>query len=310
MNFFPVLAWMSPLFAYSQPALMGDAPIYQGKNMQVEVSEQPLAQGAVKIVPKLNARGMSSFRANERRAETYDLLQKTVSLWKKNGTGDYMIYSKETGDPATRFQWEIVPYTKEGFRFVKQFKVLWNITFGAPSISPSEKVKTVATLDKIAEATDPVIQKIAQGHDAFCNSKIIEKQCVFEGKQINILYNYAPIGLGEDKLHFLLVPKKHKETFSDLTKSEYLESQDLGEKLAEHYKAKGITTVYRFDKNGVEAGQTVPHWHQHVIFTATKAQDLFGKLNVLKNIVLGSSAMSDKALSQRVAQLKSELASL
>ena len=152
------------------------------------------------------------------------------------------------------------------------------------------------------------IQKIVQGNDAFCNPKVLDKQRVFEGKEINVLYNYAPIGLGEEKLHFLIVPKEHHPNFSDLTKSEYLESMQLSQKLIKFYQGKGFHTAYLFDKTGAEAGQTVPHWHEHVVFTATKTQELFGKWTVLKNMVLGSSPLPPKELQNRVQSLKKELA--
>ncbi|PWU15022.1 MAG: hypothetical protein C5B45_03355 [Chlamydiae bacterium] len=100
--------------------------------------------------------------------------------------------------------------------------------------------------------------------DAFCTQKIIEKQRVFEGRLINILYDYAPIG--PEKVHLLLVPKEHREKFSDLTKEEFLEIDDLSQKLIHFYKDKNPdrrdSAVHVFDKTGALAGQTVPHWHQ------------------------------------------------
>nr|QIQ10885.1 hypothetical protein OJOKFFHK_00028 [uncultured bacterium] len=99
---------------------------------------------------------------------------------------------------------------------------------------------------------------------------------MFEGKYVNILYNYAPIAIDENKLHFMLVPKAHREMFSELSVDEYLEASALEQKLGAYYKRQGYQAAYLFNKTGAEAGQTVPHWHEHVIFTATKVQDLYG----------------------------------
>ena len=49
--------------------------------------------------------------------------------------------------------------------------------------------------------------------------------------------------------------------------------------------------IYLFHKTGIDAGQTVPHWHMHLIVTANKTQGFFGKLTVLKNMLFGSSPM-------------------
>jgi hypothetical protein len=67
--------------------------------------------------------------------------------------------------------------------------------------------------------------------DAFCNNQVIQKQRVMEGDKINILYNYAPIGLGGEKLHFLITPKTHRTTLKDLTENEYGEAQLITQQL-------------------------------------------------------------------------------
>jgi len=77
--------------------------------------------------------------------------------------------------------------------------------------------------------------------------------------------------------------------------------------LIRFYKENGCHTAYLFDKAGAEAGQSVPHWHEHLIFTATKTQELFGKLIILKNMLIGSSPLPEKELQSRVQLLKIEL---
>ncbi len=66
-------------------------------------------------------------------------------------------------------------------------------------------------------------------------------------------------------------------------------------------------TAYQFAKTGLQAGQTVNHCHEHLIFTATKTQEFFSKLRVLKNMCWPASPLSKEELSQRVKALKKEL---
>jgi diadenosine tetraphosphate (Ap4A) HIT family hydrolase len=148
---------------------------------------------------------------------------------------------------------------------------------------------------------------IISGTDPFCNPEIIQKQLVFEGSEVNVLYNYAPIGLGQEKLHFLIVPKIHRVGFSELSQTEYLEAMELSQKLINFYQKRNHPIVYVFHKTGVEAGQTVPHWHQHIVFAETGAQEFFSKMAVLKNMMIGASPLSSEELKGRVQLLRTDL---
>jgi diadenosine tetraphosphate (Ap4A) HIT family hydrolase len=221
-------------------------------------------------------------------------------VWEKRGIHDYLIFAKETPD-SHKFRWEIIPFSKDGFRFWKQFNVLWNVIFGSSCLSEKDQIKIVENFQAENDLfSDTSVQQMDSfgviGEDPFCQQKIIDRQIVFEGKEINILYNYAPIGLGEDRLHFLIVPKQHRPGFSDLTETEYLEAMDLVQNLVNFYTNKGYEIVYIFDKTGVEAGQTVPHWHEHVIFATSKTQEFVAKLMVLKNMLFSSSPMGEEEL--------------
>jgi diadenosine tetraphosphate (Ap4A) HIT family hydrolase len=59
-------------------------------------------------------------------------------------------------------------------------------------------------------------------------------------------------------------------------------------KLIDHFKIrrKTVKNVYLLNKTGIDAGQTVKHWHLHVIFSTNKAQDFWGGMTVIKNILL------------------------
>jgi diadenosine tetraphosphate (Ap4A) HIT family hydrolase len=287
--------------------------VYEGKKVKLTVPERPLAAGSVQIKSKKPFASLTDIK-EECNLETYEVIQDIVSKWKECGITDYLIYAKDTNGSQDNFRWEIVPYKKEGFRLWKQFKVLWNITFGGPRISTEEKKRTVKVFEKIEGANIHLqsqgqsINELAHKKDAFCDPNVIKKQIVYEGKKIRVLYNYAPIAIGEEKLHFLIVPKEHRLTFTDLTKEEYQETIELSQKLISFYRNKGYNTAYIFDKSGPEAGQTVPHWHEHLVVTATKTHEFFAKLIVLKNMLFGSSPIPPAELESRVKMLHKELA--
>ena len=190
--------------------------------------------------------------------------------------------------------------------------MLWNSTFGAPRLSPKAFHATLAKYKQETKWFSEPLAKLLVSScqreaDPFCNDKVIQKQLLFEGSKIYVLYNYAPVALGKEKLDFLILPKCHRARFSDLTQSEYIEAMHYSQALIRHFNQKGFLTTYLFDKTGDEAGQTVLHWHQHVIFTKSKTEELLGKLKVFKNMLFGSSPLSVEALQERVLHLRVEL---
>lgn len=295
-----------------QPLVHGESIIYEGRTMNLIVPECPLSAGSVKITPKADIEHFSDWQ-DTHKLEAYDLIQRVVRIWEKRGINDYFIYGKESHDSHSKFSWEIIPFSKEGFRFWKQFTVLWNMIFGGSCLSEEDQEKIVKNFqaeDDLFSVSPPHQMKPVEviGNDPFCKQNVIDRQMVFEGKEINLLYNYAPIVLSEDKLHFLIVPKRHRVGFSDLTETEYLEAMQLSQKLVSFYKDKGYDIAYMFDKTGIEAGQTVPHWHEHIVLAETKTQEFFAKLTVLKNMLFYSSPMPEEELKTRVESLRKELA--
>jgi diadenosine tetraphosphate (Ap4A) HIT family hydrolase len=166
-------------------------------------------------------------------------------------------------------------------------------------------------LSKSPETVEPS-DAPSKSNDSFCKDDTIERQWVITGRKVNVLFNYAPIGFGGERLHFLVVPKQHRETFTDVTQEEYCESLELTGKLIDHVTAtrKAVKNVYLLNKTGIDAGQTVKHWHLHAIFSTNKAQDFWGKITVIKNILLGPSPMKREDLAKKVDELREELAIL
>ncbi len=293
--------------------------VYRGKYFQVVVPERPLAAQSVVIQSNESLEGkkstLSAWSADQH-AEMYDLAQKIVKIWKDSHLSqNYMIYGKEDVKSASGFRWEIVPYPSSGWALWHQLKVLWKIIFGADAVNAKQRREEAKQYEKYTQYfSEPWVSLDAQSltekshfTDPFCNPTVLDKQRIFEGKKVNVLYNYAPVTIGEGKLHFLLTPKEHREKFSDLTPDEYLEISAQRSKLLNHYQKHGYEVAYIFNKTGAPAGQTVPHFHEHVILTASKMQEFIGKLRVLKNMLFGSSKLSEDELKQKVADLKQEL---
>jgi len=272
------------------------------------IPERQLAQNSVQIgVPEKRFSDWSS----KDHGESFDLMQKIVTAWKTAGiTSQYMIYGKvESKD----FFWEVVPYQKSHSfidRALRQILVLWRVVFGGIRNDGANRKKQLENLDFLLRksvTTFPSESEI-RGTDPFCKEDTIERQYVLTGKKVNVLFSYTPIGFGGERLHFLVMPKSHREGFSDLTKEEYVESMELTERLTEHFgKTRNVDSVYLFNKTGEDAGQTVKHWHLHVVFCTNTAQDLFGKLTVLKNILFGSKPMGKKELTEKVHGFRAEL---
>jgi diadenosine tetraphosphate (Ap4A) HIT family hydrolase len=299
------------------PQVNDEVIVLQGSSLNIVVPKAPLSQGSVQIIPRSGASHFPQW-TTQNHQEAQSLIQRVIGAFEKQGVTDYMVYGKESPDAS--FSWEVVPYTKSNWscvnifwRFWQQIQVLWKITFGGGSYSIAERQSIAETLRKNLPATSaaasvPQVQAAAQKSDVFCNPDIIKKQCVFEGKHINVLYDYAPLTLGKDRLHFLLVPKRHCSKFTELTPAEYIESKELSRRLQKYYHAKGFHTVFQFAKTGEQAGLTVPHCHEHLVFTDTKTQEWLGKIRVLVRMLFGSFSLGANELKNRVDGLKVELA--
>lgn len=80
-----------------------------------------------------------------------------------------------------------------------------------------------------------------------------------------------PIYIG----HFLIIPRKHKALFLDLSNEEIVAMSDLARKLFEIYKVlKNAEGFNLFTNSGVAAGQHVPHAHWH-IFIRYEKEEIF-----------------------------------
>ena len=95
----------------------------------------------------------------------------------------------------------------------------------------------------------------------FCD-KIKKKEYVFENDLAVAFYDGMPVSKG----HFLIIPKRHVETYFDLSKEEMDAIFSLSKVVKEHldnlYHPDGYNVGYNVGEHG---GQTVFHCHMHII---------------------------------------------
>lgn len=299
------------MMSVSLSAVEPSSIIEQNTFVSIVVPEKQLSKGSLKIAP-LQEKSFSKWTVEEH-SSSYDYLRKAATVWEKTGISEqYLVYGKQDLKNDAAFNWEVAPFYKTSTwagRIWQQFLVLWRIAFGG--VGPSDGQKQLddykVSFGQISSQAARV-DETARGNDAFCNPEVVKNQTVLEGRTVNVLYNYAPIGFGGEKLHFLIVPKKHRTKFSDLSKEEYLEATEKAQQLMFHFTAsRSVQDAYLFHKTGEDAGQTVSHWHLHLILTAGKTQDILGKLTVLKNMLFSASPMKNSELREKVESLRSEI---
>ena len=102
--------------------------------------------------------------------------------------------------------------------------------------------------------------KLSKDYCAFCDPKVIEAQKFYEDDSIIALYTHKPVIPG----HCLIIPKRHAERFEQLTDQEAAAISTVIKKVDQaSIKVFHRASYLLLQKNGVEAGQTVPHVHFH-----------------------------------------------
>jgi diadenosine tetraphosphate (Ap4A) HIT family hydrolase len=89
-----------------------------------------------------------------------------------------------------------------------------------------------------------------------------EQDSIFDGTLLYARYDKYPVSEG----HCLIVPKRHVETWFDMTKEEQVEAFELIDKVKALIDDKYSPDGYNIGINcGETAGQTIHHAHIHVI---------------------------------------------
>ena len=281
--------------------------------MNISIPMQPIGNDAVAVSTEQD-KPFTEWTETDH-GDSFDSLQKTASFWReKNTATQHLVYGSYTPSSPS-FSFQAVPFKDSNFftRFFRQLRVLYRVTFGASTLSAKEKQsqtnKYQALLNGDTERKIFPAANAPSKTDAFCRADVIEKQKITETDLVNVLYNYAPIGFGGEKLHFLITPKAHRTTFAEVTREEYIDAALQVQRLiATLSRTRHIVKVHFLRKSGEDAGQTVPHWHWHVIIQTNELQGITGSLTVLRNMAMGgSSPIKREALAIKVASLTAEL---
>lgn len=96
----------------------------------------------------------------------------------------------------------------------------------------------------------------------FCNREILERKKFYEDELTYAIYTHKPILPS----HCLIIPKRHVERFEDLSTQEITQIYKVIKKVDRAFSQSFNTSSYLLlQKNGFEAGQSVPHVHFHYI---------------------------------------------
>src|SRR5262245_3365958 len=131
--------------------------IFTTKDVSVQVADHPLAPNALELTGN--------------RENAYGYLNQIIEVWERKGITDYLILS-QTGKNE-----QIVPFTKQSFRFFQQLRVLWNLTFGGWKLSEATQKITLDNFWNRTQKVDAIREKIP-GKDAFCDEAVIQKQLI------------------------------------------------------------------------------------------------------------------------------------
>lgn len=287
-----------------QNSVPSEAIIYEGYSFQMIVPERPLAKGSIEFRSDCD---FVSWKEQDH-LEMLNVMQKVAEIWKQQGITDYLRFAQVS---EGKFSWEMVPCPSENWQVWNGIKLLWKATFGAGTISLKERENQASFLkEQLLRENHPDSNERKKGTDVFCQESVIGRQLVYDGVEDHVLYNYAPVAAGKEKLHFLIIPKNHCPSFSLLNQREYLEAMRFSQKLIAFYRNQGIPKAFLLDKTGPAAGQTVFHWHEHLILIPSKTEELWSRLTMFKNMFIHAAPLSNNELKERVSFLKKDLCKL
>jgi diadenosine tetraphosphate (Ap4A) HIT family hydrolase len=96
----------------------------------------------------------------------------------------------------------------------------------------------------------------------FCDQQVLNNQKFYEDDLVMALYTHKPIMKG----HSLIIPKRHVERFEELNEKELAQLMKVIKKVNQAaVNVYHVSAYLLLQKNGHEAGQTVPHVHFHYI---------------------------------------------
>lgn len=97
---------------------------------------------------------------------------------------------------------------------------------------------------------------------AFCSPEVLDRQIFYRGDKALGILTHKPAVPG----HVLIIPERHVSRFEDLSPEEVASIGDTIKKVdLAVKKVFGTGDYILIQKNGKEAGQTVPHVHFHYL---------------------------------------------
>ncbi|MDB6080836.1 MAG: hypothetical protein JWO53_108 [Chlamydiia bacterium] len=161
--------------------------------------------------------------------------------------------------------------------------------------------------DKVLPKKNGTDAKVEQAFTcAFCQDtdlggKIIKNQSIGETKHIRVLLDNSPIVPG----HLLITTTQSKKKAHELSDSEALAEHEALKKVAGLFAEKYGTREYlQLQKNGRPAGQSVPHYHNHVYPMSLKNTLFKAHRNFFLKFATG---LSSKLKGEKLQSLKNEL---
>jgi len=140
----------------------------------------------------------------------------------------------------------------------------------------------------------------------FCDQKVLNGRAFYEDNLVIGLLTHKPATPG----HALIIPKRHVCRFEDLTSEEIISIGKFIKKVHQVIsKIYGTSSYLLLQKNGEEAGQTVPHVHFHYIPRKIGAGSptLFFLTYVLSSL---KNPMSVETMSEQISKIKDEFINL
>ncbi len=174
----------------------------------------------------------------------------------------------------------------------QQVRAVLNTLFG------STQATTAVALPAAVASVD--VKRTGGG--ALVEQEVIDKQLVWQGRNINVLYNFRPIKTAT-QVHLLLVvkPERPGRNFGEISREDYIEVLDVARAIDQRAREvwkdqKEEVETYIFDKTGSFAGQTQPIYHAHVVVTLGAKDSTWGKLRLLWRMVWTPAALKDDKL--------------
>lgn len=134
----------------------------------------------------------------------------------------------------------------------------------------------------------------------FCDENVIKTKQIYQTKLSRVLLDHKPIVPG----HCLIIPKRHVPSYSFLNPDESEEVSYLIKKVAlalvRAYQGQGYNVLFN---EGKVAGQTVPHFHIHIIPRQKSKHDLDPK-EFLAYAETKRKVLSDKEAAEVKAKLE------